>query len=64
MKIIRFLFSPLIFSLGFIAPLLAAVLSAGGLAINGIENITIALVIAGLWGVMAQYRGSWVWVKP
>ena len=64
MKYIRYLFYPLAFGLGFFAPLIAQILDATGFDLAGINNLFIGLVVGGLWGLMAQLRGSWVWVKP
>lgn len=64
MKLIGFLFSPIVFGLGFLAPLIAQTLTASGLVIAGMDNIYIGLIIGGLLGLIAQFRGSWVWVKP
>ena len=63
MKFIRYLFTPLVFGLGFFAPLIAQVLDAAGFDF-GINNLVIGLVVGGGLGLMAQLRGSWVWVKP
>jgi hypothetical protein len=62
-KLIGFIFSPLAFGLGFVAPLAAQILTAFGYS-AGIDNIYIGLAIGGSLGLMAQVRGSWVWVKP
>ena len=62
-KLIGYLFSPLAFGIGFLAPLSAQVLNA----LNGstdINNVYIGLAIGLSLGLMAQVRGSWVWVKP
>lgn len=64
MKLISFLFSPIVFGLGFLAPLIAQMLTASELGIAGMDNIYIGLIIGGLLGLIAQLRGSWVWVKP
>ena len=63
MKLILLLLSPLVFGLGFFAPLIAQCMTQFGLSIGNIDNLIVGLVIGGLWGVMAQYRGSWVWVN-
>jgi hypothetical protein len=34
------------------------------IAVTGLENIYVGLLAAGCLGLMAQFRGSWVWVKP
>lgn len=63
MKIISMLFSPFIFGIGFLAPLIAQSMTLFGYSIEGIHNLVPGLLIGGLWGLMAQYRGSWVWVN-
>lgn len=62
-KLIGYLFSPLAFSIGFLSPLIAQVLNAANYS-AGINNLYIGLVVGLSLGVMAQIRGSWVWVKP
>lgn len=62
-KFIGVLFSPLVFGLGFLAPLSAQILTIFGYS-AGINNIFIGLAIGASLGLMAQLRGSWVWVKP
>ena len=63
MKLIELLLSPIAFSIGFLAPLLAQVL----LAINTELSTPIAygtgLAISISLGIVAQSRGSWLWVK-
>jgi hypothetical protein len=62
-KLIGVLFSPLVFGIGFVAPLAAQILTGLGYS-AGIDNVYIGLAIGGSLGLMAQVRGSWVWVKP
>jgi len=62
-KLIGVIFSPLAFGLGFVAPLAAQILTVSGYSV-GIDNIYMGLAIGGSLGLMAQLRGSWVWVKP
>jgi hypothetical protein len=64
MKFLVYLFSPLVFGVGFLAPLIAQLLTAVSFSINGIDNIYLGLFIGCLLGLIAQIRGSWVWVKP
>lgn len=64
MKFFTYLFSPLVFGIGFLAPLAAQLLTAASITINGIDNIYAGLLVGGLMGLIAQIRGSWVWVKP
>lgn len=62
-KLVGYFFSPLGFAIGFLSPLIAQVLNV----INfwtGINNLYLGLFVAVLLGLMAQIRGSWVWVKP
>jgi hypothetical protein len=35
-----------------------------GLSAVGIPDIIVGLLIGGLLGLIAQLRGSWVWIKP
>lgn len=64
MKTIGYLFSPLIFGLGFFAPLITQTLTAFDFSIAGISNIVIGLALGGTLGLIAQVRGSWIWIKP
>lgn len=63
MKFIELLLSPIAFSIGFLAPLLAQIL----LAINTELGTSVAygtgLAISISFGIVAQSRGSWLWVK-
>ena len=63
MKLIELLLSPIAFSIGFLAPLLAQVL----LVINTELNTPVAygagLAISISFGIVAQTRGSWLWIK-
>ena len=63
MKLIELLLSPIAFSIGFLAPLLAQVL----LVINTELNTPVAygagLAISISLGIVAQSRGSWLWIK-
>jgi len=63
-EVFGILFSPLVFALGFLAPLIAQLLTAAGFIISGVDNIYVGLFVGGLLGIIAQNRGSWVWVKP
>lgn len=63
-QLIGILFSPLVFGFGFLAPLLSQILAASPMNMPfGMPNIVIGLVIGGAWGLLAQLRGSWFWVK-
>ena len=63
-KLLGVLFSPFVFSLGFLAPLIAQLLDATGVTVPGVETLYIGLLVAGMLGVIAQWHGSWLWVKP
>ena len=64
MKIIGFLFSPIIFGIGLLAPLIAQIMAFVGLSVVGIPDIWVGLFIGAQLGLIAQLRGSWVWIKP
>ena len=63
MKLIELFLSPIAFSIGFLAPLLAQ----GMLAMNSELSTPVAygagLAISISFGIVAQSRGSWLWVK-
>lgn len=62
-KVIGLVFSPIIFSIAFIAPLIAQSLTALNISFTDVPNILIGLVIGGCLGLLAHFRGSWIWVK-
>lgn len=62
-QLIKFIFSPLAFALGFLWPLTTQLLIAGGVIPSGWTAIAVGAAIAIPWGVMAQIRGSWIWIK-
>ena len=62
-KIITIFLSPLTFALGFLSPLIAEVLTLLEFS-SSLPNIAIGLGIGCSLGLMAQIRGSWLWVKP
>ena len=64
MKLVKYLFSPLVFGLGFLAPLIAQTLTALDVSFLGTSNLVVGIVIGGLLGLIAQFRGSWIWIKP
>ena len=63
MQAIRVLFMPVTWAIGFLLPLFAQSI----LAMNLTESIATAYLAGALvalpWGVMAQIRRSWIWVK-
>lgn len=62
-QVIKFLFSPLAFALGFLWPLFTQIIIAAGLLPAGGLAIGIGAAVAISWGLMAQLRGSWIWIK-
>ena len=61
MFLIKWLFSPLAFALGFLTPLFHQVLAAMELGPGGIFNLLLSLGIALALGITAQIRGNWWW---
>jgi hypothetical protein len=52
---------PLIFGLGFVAPLISECLSAMAWSRDlGLPNLAIGLAIGGIWGAIAIKTGRWV----
>lgn len=63
MKLIAFLFrfGPLLFGLGFLAPVIAATLDAFRLTdVFGFAPLTFGLIIGGVLGAIATVRKSWL----
>ncbi len=62
-KVLGWVFAPIVFALAFLVPLIAQSLTALDVSIAGIPNIVIGLIVGGGLGLMAHFRGSWIWVK-
>ncbi len=62
-QIIKFIFSPIAFALGFVWPLITQVLIAGSLVAPGWTAIAVGAAIAIPWGLVAQFKGSWIWIR-
>jgi hypothetical protein len=60
---IKVFFSPMAFALGFLWPLATQVLIALSLFPPGWQPVLAGAVIAIAFGLMAQFRGSWIWIK-
>lgn len=60
--LIRVLLAPLTFALGFLWPLITQVLLAST-EVGQTPAILAGAVIATAFGLMAQLRGSWLWIK-
>lgn len=63
MKFIKVLFLPITWAIGFLWPLIAQTLLALELSETTSAAYLVGGVVALAWGVMAQLRGSWIWVK-
>lgn len=64
MIIIQWLLSPLFFGVAFLGPLISQVLLAMGW--SGLDNgyWYVGMICGFLLGLTAQWRGSWLWIKP
>jgi hypothetical protein len=52
---------PLFFGLGFIAPLIATLVTRSGLEPSvGLSPIWLGVALGGAWGLYAKFRGSWI----
>ena len=52
---------PLFFGLAFLAPLAVQVLANFGItAIGGVDTWPVALVVFGVWGSFATWKGRWI----
>ena len=63
MKAIKILFMPITWAVGFLFPLFAQSLLAVGFTDSTMTAYVVGAVLALGWGVMAQLRGSWIWVR-
>lgn len=64
MRVIAFAFSlgPILFGIGFLAPLIAALLGAAGIdAPLGLAPLHFGLATGALLGLVARQRGTWLW---
>jgi len=56
-----FAIMPLLFGIGFIAPLIAQTMAFWGWeAPLGMERIVFGLILGGSWGLYATIRGRWI----
>lgn len=54
-------YGPLLFGIGFIAPLIAQAMDAASLSAPlGFSNIALGLVVGVCLGIIAKRRGTWV----
>jgi hypothetical protein len=63
MKLIQVFFSPIGFAIGFLAPLVAQGLLYFDIAENWKIAYSVGILVALFFGLMAQTRGSWIWLK-
>jgi len=61
--IIKLILSPLAFALGFIWPLITQTLVALQWLPAGPSAVLAGALVATTLGLVAQFRGSWIWVK-
>jgi len=61
--IIKLFFSPLVFAIGFLWPLSAQILQSVPLVQSNMTAWILGALIATAFGLMAQFRGSWIWIK-
>ena len=64
MKFISWIFSPAFFGVAFLGPLLGQSMVAVGLMSNDYLTMGLGLLLGAAWGLMAQLRGSWIWIRP
>ena len=62
-NILKIIFSPIVFGLLFLAPLIAQSMTAAELQLFTLPNLLVGLVIGGTWGPVAHFRGSWLWIR-
>lgn len=56
-----FYFGPLLFAVGFIAPLTAQILRSFEITPPfGVSPLMAGLCLGGVWGLYAQIKGSWI----
>ena len=61
--LIKALLSQMAFAVGFLMPFLAQTMIALGFMSNGWQVYAVSALLAMTFGLMAQLRGSWIWVK-
>ena len=64
MRLIAWVFSPTLFGLAFLGPLLSQSAIALDIAPDTITTLVVSLLVGTGWGLLAQRRGSWIWIKP
>lgn len=62
-QVLKIFFSPMAFAAGFLWPLTAQVLAATAIMAPGWQLWLVAALIVAPFALMAQLRGSWLWIK-
>ena len=62
-QVIKVFFSPMAFAIGFLWPLATQVLLAGGIMTPGWQAWTVGAAIVLPFALLAQFRGSWIWIR-
>ena len=56
-----FQYGALVFAFGFIAPLTMQIITRAGIDLPlGLSPLMAGLILAAVWGGIAQYRGRWI----
>jgi hypothetical protein len=62
-QLIKIFFSPMAFAVGFLWPLVTQVLIAAEVMAPGLQTWLVSAAIVLPFALMAQFRGSWIWIK-
>ncbi len=62
-QLVKVFLSPLAFAIGFLWPLATQVLLAGEIMTSGWPVWAVSAAIVLPFALMAQFRGSWIWIK-
>ena len=63
MKLLEYFFSPIMFSIGFLTPLIGQVLLAFNIVSEQPLAYGIGFTVSMVFGLVAQFRGSWLWIR-
>ena len=61
--LIKIFLSPMAFAVGFLWPLVTQVLIAAEVMAPGLQTLLVSALIVLPFALMAQFRGSWIWIK-
>ena len=61
--LMKIFFSPAAFGVGFLWPLVTQVMVASGVMATGWQTWVMSALIVLPFALMAQFRGSWIWIK-